>query len=235
MEQNNGYRLERWIAVLLGLLFFLPFVARGDELLFTDTYSHHEIRNVTGEQFLVLAGDERVPRLESASLRVRRVYDPWEDAEGETTGKRVEVDGHNDVFLLRSPHLRAGHVVAASPMRTELPIDAPTPITLGATQYTLDYHCGSDPDERGIVECALILDDGRRQQELARVLYFFADREHMGVLFHFAGDLDGDGRLDLLIDISRTDHEWHPALFLSSAADEGELVKKVAELVTYAC
>jgi hypothetical protein len=29
-ERNNDYRLERWIAVILALLFFLPFVARAD-------------------------------------------------------------------------------------------------------------------------------------------------------------------------------------------------------------
>jgi hypothetical protein len=28
----NGYRLEKWLAALLSLLFFLPFVARGEEL-----------------------------------------------------------------------------------------------------------------------------------------------------------------------------------------------------------
>jgi hypothetical protein len=29
-ESRNDYRLERWIAVILALLFFLPFVARAD-------------------------------------------------------------------------------------------------------------------------------------------------------------------------------------------------------------
>jgi hypothetical protein len=27
--ETNNYRLERWIAVILALLFFLPFVTRG--------------------------------------------------------------------------------------------------------------------------------------------------------------------------------------------------------------
>jgi hypothetical protein len=30
-SKRNDYRLERWIAVILSLLFFLPFVARADE------------------------------------------------------------------------------------------------------------------------------------------------------------------------------------------------------------
>lgn len=28
--EANDYRLERWLAILLSLLFFLPFVARAD-------------------------------------------------------------------------------------------------------------------------------------------------------------------------------------------------------------
>ncbi|HUP62272.1 MAG TPA: hypothetical protein VNA69_17845 [Thermoanaerobaculia bacterium] len=235
MEQINGYRLERWIAVLLGLLFFLPFVARGDELLYTDSYHGDEIAHVSGERFLALVVGDDAARLEPVSIRVRGVYDPIEDLDGEMSGKRVEVEGHDDVFLLRSARLRAGNVVAATPARTELPIDAPLTITLGATHYTLDSRCGNTPDPDGIVECAIVLDDGTRSQVLAHVFQFFEAGNEMRVFFSFAGDLDGDQRLDLLLDISKTDHEWHPALFLSSAAADGELVAKVAELVTYAC
>jgi len=29
MEQTSNYRLERWLALLLSLLFLLPFITRG--------------------------------------------------------------------------------------------------------------------------------------------------------------------------------------------------------------
>jgi hypothetical protein len=51
----------------------------------------------------------------------------------------------------------------------------------------------------------------------------------------FAGDLDHDGKLDLLANVSGHWNEWRPALFLSSAAKEGELVGRVAELVATGC
>jgi len=52
----------------------------------------------------------------------------------------------------------------------------------------------------------------------------------------FAGDLDADGRLDLLVDTAshyNVSAEWH--LFLSSAAHPGEPLAKVATFTTGGC
>lgn len=45
----------------------------------------------------------------------------------------------------------------------------------------------------------------------------------------WAGDLDGDGKLDLLLDLRKNDLTTELALYLSSAAKEGELVGLAAE------
>lgn len=231
MEITRTYRLERWIAVILGLLFFLPFVANADELAYTDTFRASEVRHRTGERFLALVGS----RLEPVTIKVVPARDPFEDAEGETTGKRIEAGSHEDAFLLRSGRLQAGPVTFASPHATENPVDAPLTITLGTTHSTLDYRCGDAPDPDGVVACTLVLERGGTTQVLAEVWAFFEARHDLQVYFAFAGDLDRDGKLDLLIDISEDEHEWHPALFLSSAAHEGELVAKVAEIVSAGC
>jgi hypothetical protein len=51
----------------------------------------------------------------------------------------------------------------------------------------------------------------------------------------WCGDLDGDGRLDLLIDTTDNYNVGAPALFLSSKAARGQLVKKVAEFYYVGC
>ncbi|MFQ6008952.1 MAG: hypothetical protein ACE5K8_08395 [Candidatus Zixiibacteriota bacterium] len=51
----------------------------------------------------------------------------------------------------------------------------------------------------------------------------------------WAGDLDRDGQLDLLLDISNHYAGRHYALYLSSEADAGDLVKPVAELIIAGC
>lgn len=51
----------------------------------------------------------------------------------------------------------------------------------------------------------------------------------------WAGDLDRDGRIDLLMDLTHDYNLTHLALFLSSAAKEGEFVGLVAEWITTGC
>ena len=54
-------------------------------------------------------------------------------------------------------------------------------------------------------------------------------------LLKFAGDLDGDGKLDLLIDTTHHYNLSEPTLFLSSQAKDGELVHNVASFRTTGC
>ena len=51
----------------------------------------------------------------------------------------------------------------------------------------------------------------------------------------WAGDLDRDRKLDLLINATNHYNVTHPMLFLSSQAEEGRLVEAVAELRSVGC
>jgi hypothetical protein len=51
----------------------------------------------------------------------------------------------------------------------------------------------------------------------------------------WAGDLDRDGKLDMLLDLGGHYNVEQPTLFLSSMADEGDLVKRVAALRLVGC
>ena len=46
----------------------------------------------------------------------------------------------------------------------------------------------------------------------------------------FAGDIDGDGKLDLVIDFASDTGEFNVVLFLSSCALPGQPVRKVGEI-----
>lgn len=230
---HNEYRLERWIAFLLFLLFFLPFVANADEILYTDLFHGDEIAAKSGETYLALVC-KRECVLQPAKIHVSTEFDPVVDAEGEATGKRVSAVGVDDVFLLRSKRLQPGLVPAATPRSTELlPVAKAQTITLGAKTYVLHYRCASAPDPEGFADCALVLSSGGMTQVLAQ--FDATGNPDAEQYVNFAGDLDHDGKLDLVANISGHWNEWRPALFLSSAAKSGDLVGRVAELVATGC
>lgn len=235
------YRLERFIAFLLFLLFFLPFVAQADEILYTDLFHGDEVTAKSGETYLALVcKNERECVLQPVKLQVTQEYDAIVDAENERTGKRVSAVGVEDVYLLRSNRLQPGIVKPATPSATDLlPVSKPQTITLGDTRSILHYRCGSAPDPEGFVDCALVMETGGVTQVLAS-FPAYSDGGKVNPLdveqyVMFAGDLDHDGKLDLVANVSGHWNEWHPALFLSSAAKEGELVGRVAEMVATGC
>src|SRR5687767_5148450 len=110
MLKEHDYRLERWIAALLFLLFFLPFVASADEILFTDLFHGDEIKAKSGDNYLALVCNENDDRcvLHPVKIQVTPEYHPVVDAEHERTGKRVSATGVETSYLLRSEHLVAG-------------------------------------------------------------------------------------------------------------------------------
>jgi len=73
--------------------------------------------------------------------------------------------------------------------------------------------------------------DGHRQ-ELFR-MSGPGDEPHFQILW--AGDLDGDGRIDLLMTLSDKYSAYPRQLFLSGAAKPGELVHQVAEYDDFSC
>lgn len=175
MEANleTNYRLERWIALFLALLFFVPFIANAQE----------------SQLALVCSGN--------------------------TAFLQRTSNAPADAFITDDPRLVAG------PVEQALCSDVPVPTPVKVFGSTLDYRCG-EADDEGILECVLELDG----QPIARRVAF--ETEQLMVRVSFAGDLDRDGRLDLLVDVARNRFDYRPALFLSSPAPSGDAVLRVA-------
>ena len=231
-ETQPDYRLERWLALLLSLLFFLPFVAKADDILIGNhDYHGDEMPYRDGEHFLTIDDVVAIP----VTIGVRQQHDDIADNDGEHTGKRVTVASFNEsTILFRGKALHPGKIVPATPDFGDLTLDTKTTFRLGKNAYDLGYRCSSDA-----CTCTLVLAHGGIEQDLVTIP---AERYEgkmrtldVAHFVNFAGDLDHDGRLDLIANLSTHYNETRLTLWLSSSAHDGQLVAKTAELSMTGC
>ncbi|HVR38757.1 MAG TPA: hypothetical protein VMU84_06650 [Thermoanaerobaculia bacterium] len=225
--------------LLLPLIALLATLARADELLMPGSFHGDEIRYKSGEAWLALHRG----MLQPVRITIEREFDPILDDEGEKTGKRVDVIGAPDaLFLVRGTRLHPGPVTAASPQSAELTLGQITTFTFANTKSTMQFRCSRAANPEGYIPCALVLTSNGVEQKLATFDAIVDEQTHKllpaGAAVPevvWAGDLDRDGRLDFVVNVSPHYNVWSPALFLSSAAREGEIVAKVAMFTVSGC
>ena len=138
----------------------------------------------------------------------------------------VTVESLPDVsFAMRCIGVPTAHIRSAGVVNHELHYRGPLRMSLGDQKYSLALR-GSRED---LTDAQVVLSDGHRSQ----MLYStdgFVDDPHFNV--PWAGDLDGDGQLDLVVNLSRK-YSVHPyRLLLSSLASDTELVGEAASFET---
>lgn len=157
--------------------------------------------------------------------------------EAGTTVYRLVTSPPDAAFLLSGvPRLSEG---AATTVGQQIDLGGETRETelwLGSRQYTIRLDSKDDCDA-----VIVLTEAGRRQQLFDAAgpgitndpaLVLSCDEPHFTV--HWAGDLDRDGRLDLLATFSHK-YSYHPRqLFLSSGARSHELVAEVARYERFA-
>lgn len=196
-----------------------------------------------GERWLALRVQTDDARLETTRLRVKTVFDELLDAEGQATGTEVGSDKVDDVVTyLRGSGLHAGPVVRAriEDSAGDSGLVAQT-LHLGEKAYRLATRCEAVVPEGGFM-CDIALIEGERSQTLVRMTaqqmegragFMLGDDASPHLIF--AGDLDRDGRLDLLFDTTDHYNLSRPVLFLSGAAEGDELLHAVAEHSAVGC
>lgn len=220
------------MGTLMSLLTFLIFqgasavAADAAQIVLPGTYHGDELAlPAQSERWLGLYEDDGGLSWKYTSPAFRPAEDPVLDRPGEQTGVEVAVPGEQPLLLLRGVSgLRPGAVTHApverQPLLPGMAIELDGAIRLVATSddavaYRLELR-GPDGSTQVLVEHAELHDD----TVPALIL---------------AGDLDSDGRLDLLLDLSNHYNLSRVTLFLSSSAAPGQILAPVASLQTTGC
>ena len=193
-----------------------------------------------GEAWLALVVDGQGARLEEVVLSVLPVHDSLVDAVGEQSGFEVGADGVEALAFLRGPDLVAG------PVRLDLP--EPVGMVPGLKlwldpQHTaiLGLECSVFDGVPGSGSCFVGMSDDMQSITLAEVpatvtsggTLLLGDDGRVEVLF--AGDLNGDGATDLLIDVSMHYNLVRPVLFLTQPDGNHISPVQVAEYESVGC
>lgn len=202
-----------------------------------------------GERWLALDAASGHSRLVPAVVRVRAVEDALLDEPGQRTGREVSSPvAPQAVAFLRGPGLRAGPVPSAT-VTEHAQAASPVPerrIELAGVRYRLATRCTPQLQRsdtaQALYDCTVTLWQGTRSQRLHVFTAYTETADSaavpvadVAVTLLFAGDLDRDGRLDLLLDTSDHYNLSRPTLLLSAPAAPGALVQRVAEHSAVGC
>lgn len=213
------------------------------DMVIDGSWHGNEVVAEDGENWMALAENKGAYSLQEVKISVTLVEDAVLDTPPTKTGKEISLqDGINAIALLRNiPQLQEGPVPSAEIVDRNFGAGEPTTILFNGMPYELVIACDAKLSVEEIADCPLELSGAGKTQQLMIYPVFRPGEASQGIASDatpqvlWAGDLDNDGLLDLIVDLTNHYNVSAPTLLLSSQAKESELVHPVAEFRTTGC
>lgn len=184
--------------------------------------------------WLALIVNKQQAELVASTPKISRVFDPVSDEEGAKSsysGKLVEDHQNAPILLIKASWLKPGPIAQASL------VEDSQAFTWNAKQFRLLHRCGKASSKESLLECKVVLSDGKNQQfiiDTSEPNQGYSDEFANTVNIVWAGDIDRDGKPDFILLNTHYNGE-NTQLFLSSKADKNQLVKSVARVYRVGC
>lgn len=212
----------------------------GYRILTPGCHHYDEVKAITESNWYGLSNSNKTFTLKSVNVSLDKCHDVVVDEEGDTTGVLVISEGE-PLFLIQSPNQMVEGKVASLLIASQ-ELEPGKLVGLGSfdeRHFSLAV-TGNITDEGNRQPYDLLIKNYQLklydQDANSQILVEFEQISYEGLpMIYWAGDLDRDGSPDLILDIRNHYNVSHYALYLSSAADEGQMVKFVAELRTTGC
>jgi hypothetical protein len=221
----KGSAMHRLVAfAFVALIGFAHAADKGEQWAFLMEGDYHgdEAPANPGKGWLALVIVDGRWHLVLTKVRAEPVYDAVLDEKGQKTGIRISSRHPKALALFRDPDLLAQKIdtpnLRFKGSSLDLSPDQPLKVSFKGQHYQIV-----------VVRSEIFLTNGSRRTKLPD-LSVSEDRESEhseSARLLWAGDLDRDGSLDLLVSYSRYNASG-TCLFLSSKAPKGNLVRQVA-------
>lgn len=211
------------------------------EMLTVSSFHEDETTAKSGETWLGLFNNRGKSYLAPTKIKLSRFHDIG-DGENKKikTGKEIDIAGAiKPIILLKNAeNLRAGKVTTLF-QQDEKDYEASNlkngykkEFKLNGKTFTLRVVNENSSEEYLSEGSKLVLSSGDTEQ-----IVHPEGNQRIGESWtlYWAGDLDNDGKLDFLADLSDHYNSTDVILFLSSEAETGNLVEDVAGLFTVGC
>jgi hypothetical protein len=204
------------------------------DLLTVGSFHGEEVLARPGDIWMSLQPTADGAELRNSAIRIQRYRDELAgDPEDQSswTGKRIVAESNSPPLFLVAPSLGLTEGPVATSLKESRVLEIDRPVLLGESGSATHLTAVGKPGG-GSRDCQIVLTVGAARQVLED--WGPCDEDGMPAVF-WAGDIDRDGKLDLLVDVRHHYNSNDVVLFLSSRATGGAMVGRAARFATSGC